>query len=75
MALRQGGHQVAQNSTTYTRPGSYFVTGVPCSQVSSANAGAVSPILRVGLDDRGAAQHAETNARPIEKLSTSDFFN
>src|SRR5271169_734703 len=32
IALMHGGHQVAQNSTTYTWPGSNLVTGVPWIQ-------------------------------------------
>src|SRR5262245_51069484 len=43
MLARQGGHQVAQNSTTYTFPGSNLATLSPLTQSLMSIAGAASP--------------------------------
>ena len=48
MLCLQGPHQVAQNSTTYTCPGSNFVTGSPLSHLATGKAGAASPTFSLG---------------------------
>src|ERR1700685_1591844 len=59
MALMHGGHQVAQNSTTYTWPASNFVTGAPWIQALGTSAGAGSPILKLSFSVKSPAQEGE----------------
>src|SRR4051794_18757940 len=46
MAAMHGPHHVAQNSTTYTLPGSNLATGAPATHLVTANGGAASPTDR-----------------------------
>src|SRR5262245_9463080 len=45
MLSRHGGHQVAQNSTTYTLPLSNCSNSLPLTHFSSDSGGALSPTL------------------------------
>src|SRR4051812_20635595 len=47
MAIRQGTHQVAQKSITYTLPGSNFAIGSPLIHWLTTSGGAGSPTFRV----------------------------
>src|SRR4051812_42261252 len=72
MLVRQGPHQVAQNSTTYVRSASNWSISSPLTHSETARAGASSPMLRVCAEACQEATPRNVKARQYDLIFMAD---